>query len=345
VIIDTALTASGAGIPGGSNTDIQFNANGSFGGNVSLTYNVANATLLATNGDFSGNLAVNDVLFTSNINPGGAVVTIPTISTSTINPGGGPWTSDGVLTALGFITGSQGLQMGGGNIFGPSTTFAYTIGANPAATFVEGGFIQLFGSGAGAALNLGTSNVVWVQINSTGQILINPSSSASPGSPLTINYGGPGGAAVFSGTNGLTLISPGGSGQSFGINNSADTAQYFFVSASTGQVSITNQTTQPALTVIGTINTSSDSRIKKDIQRITDHQNIIASLNGVRFTWKRTDEKSVGLIAQDVLAVLPEAISEDKEGSLSLNYNAIVAVLVEEVKALRQEIEALKAKI
>ena len=52
----------------------------------------------------------------------------------------------------------------------------------------------------------------------------------------------------------------------------------------------------------------------------------------------------VGLLAQDVQAVLPEAVTEDANGHLLLDYNAVVAVLVEEVARLRREVDCLKGQ-
>ena len=66
----------------------------------------------------------------------------------------------------------------------------------------------------------------------------------------------------------------------------------------------------------------------------------------MRYTFK--DDPTiyhVGLIAQEVEKVLPEAVTDDADGFKSLDYNAVVAVLVGEVNKLKEEIRELKAKI
>jgi hypothetical protein len=67
----------------------------------------------------------------------------------------------------------------GNNISGPSTAFAYTIGANPSASVTTGGFLQLYGSTNGAAgqVILGNSGVPRLTI--TGAGLITESSSGN----------------------------------------------------------------------------------------------------------------------------------------------------------------------
>lgn len=93
-----------------------------------------------------------------------------------------------------------------------------------------------------------------------------------------------------------------------------------------------------------TFNATSDRKKKKKITKIKDHKEILKGLNGVRFEWKEDSVKSAGLIAQDVEKVLPEAVSTTDAGTKTLNYNAIIGVLVEAVKELQIEVARLKAK-
>jgi hypothetical protein len=103
-------------------------------------------------------------------------------------------------------------------------------------------------------------------------------------------------------------------------------------------------------TVTGTLNAAvlnatSDRNKKTNITKISDAHNIIASLNGVRFNWKDNGNASAGLIAQDVEAVMPELVSTADNGTKSLNYNGVTGALVEAVKDLMSEIKALRAEI
>jgi len=93
------------------------------------------------------------------------------------------------------------------------------------------------------------------------------------------------------------------------------------------------------------LNATSDINLKKDIEVITDATDLIKKLNGVRFTWKVNDRKSLGVIAQEVEELFPELISERTDtGTKSVNYNGLVGVLIEAVKELSTRVEELEKK-
>lgn len=86
------------------------------------------------------------------------------------------------------------------------------------------------------------------------------------------------------------------------------------------------------------INLTSDSRLKENLSPILDALNKLLSLRGYTYKFKDTDYMTAGLLAQEVQKVLPEAVSQDENGYLSLNYNAIIALLV---SALSEQQEVL----
>ena len=93
------------------------------------------------------------------------------------------------------------------------------------------------------------------------------------------------------------------------------------------------------------INATSDINLKKDIEVITDATELIKQLNGVRFTWKVNDRKSLGVIAQEVEELFPELVSERVDtGTKSVNYNGLVGILIEAVKELSTRVEELEKK-
>jgi hypothetical protein len=89
---------------------------------------------------------------------------------------------------------------------------------------------------------------------------------------------------------------------------------------------------------------SSDKAFKTDILHLEDGLDKILSLQGVSFNWKENNEPSIGLIAQDVEKIFPEAVS-GKEGEKAVNYGVLVAPLIEAVKEQQKEIEYLKTEI
>ena len=105
---------------------------------------------------------------------------------------------------------------------------------------------------------------------------------------------------------------------------------------------------------------NSDSRLKDVKETISNALDKVNQLTGVKFTWKRDannpDAKTrIGLIAQDVLSVLPEAVDDetpdiitDEEtgkvsGGLGVRYTELVPLLVNAIKELAHRVEALEA--
>ena len=79
---------------------------------------------------------------------------------------------------------------------------------------------------------------------------------------------------------------------------------------------------------------ASDERLKTNILSIKG-LDIITKLNGVTFDWKKSGEKSAGVIAQDVEKILPEAVSTDKiSGLKSVNAGVLIAPTIEAIKEL-----------
>ncbi len=92
----------------------------------------------------------------------------------------------------------------------------------------------------------------------------------------------------------------------------------------------------------GDICAYSDARLKEDVEVIEGALDKVDSLKGVNFTRIEDKTRSTGLIAQDVLEVLPEAVKTDDEGMHSLAYGNIVGLLVEAIKELKAEVDTLK---
>ena len=128
-------------------------------------------------------------------------------------------------------------------------------------------------------------------------------------------------------------------------------------SATTGAITTTGGVgiggalfTTGAITSANNITAYSDFRIKDNISVIDDALNKVNQLKGV--TYNRTDisdkdKRYVGLIAQDVQSVMPEAVNvnNDELNTLSVDYQGLVGLLVESIKELKLEIDALKGGV
>ena len=89
-------------------------------------------------------------------------------------------------------------------------------------------------------------------------------------------------------------------------------------------------------------NTLSDETKKKNITAINNPFLVLNQIHGVEFEWLANDQKSAGVIAQNVEAVLPHLVTTNKFGIKSVNYDGLIAYLIEAVKALGTELEELK---
>jgi hypothetical protein len=121
--------------------------------------------------------------------------------------------------------------------------------------------------------------------------------------------------------------------------------------ASDGNVGIGTISPQYKLDVAGTIRgdnvSPSDRRWKADIVPLEGALERVTQLRGVRFRWNdpsRGTGPQIGVIAQEVEQVFPEVVSTDSEGYKSVAYDRLVAPLIEAVKELKAENEALKAE-
>ena len=98
------------------------------------------------------------------------------------------------------------------------------------------------------------------------------------------------------------------------------------------------------ITATGNITAFSDARIKGDLLEIEDSLSKVQKLTG--YTYTRTDLNDdlryVGLIAQDVQAVVPEAVRENTDGTLSVDYMGLVGLLVQSIKELDKRIKDLE---
>lgn len=100
---------------------------------------------------------------------------------------------------------------------------------------------------------------------------------------------------------------------------------------------------QGAINASGSVTSASDIRLKTDVVKIEDALDKVKNLSGYSFYYKNNIEKrQLGLIAQEVESVLPEAVFKDDDGYMSVAYGNIVAVLIEAIKSQQVQIDDLR---
>jgi len=94
--------------------------------------------------------------------------------------------------------------------------------------------------------------------------------------------------------------------------------------------------------VDGNILSASDIRYKKDINKIDNALSKLNLLSGYTFHNILINKKQSGLIAQEVLNVIPEVVSEDDNGYLSIAYGNLAGLIIESIKELKNDIDNIK---
>lgn len=85
----------------------------------------------------------------------------------------------------------------------------------------------------------------------------------------------------------------------------------------------------------------SDQSLKTQVQPLTGSTEQVLKLQGSKFAWKQDGREDIGLIAQNVKEVYPQLVHE-KEGLLTVDYEKLVAPLIESVRELNARIEVLE---
>jgi len=98
-------------------------------------------------------------------------------------------------------------------------------------------------------------------------------------------------------------------------------------------------------TLSGDLTINSDMRLKSNIISLSGALAKLLEIDGKSYTMKSNDKDAkIGLLAQDVQKVLPELVKEadDKEGTLSVNYQGLIPVLINAIKEQQKQIDELK---
>jgi hypothetical protein len=193
-----------------------------------------------------------------------------------------------------------------------------------------------FGEASGATRLLVTSGHIMqfetnsserMRIDSTGRLLIGHTSAVGGHSELLgIDCDASSSYGIF--------ISGNGSG-------ATQTAVRFFDSgASAGVVGAITFTTDSTAYA-----TSSDARLK-DITGEARGLEVINELNPVAYNWKKSGKADEGLIAQEVLDLVPNAVHQSTDDEMySMDYSKLVVHLVKAVQEQQAQIEALQSEI
>jgi len=186
-------------------------------------------------------------------------------------------------------------------------------------------------SGSNSNLLLQTGGTERARIDSNGNVQINTTNAAATGTTCR-----------FTIEDGTTYLP-------FGINNNAagtgasNVALFARNGTTTGTISVTGTTTA--------YNTSSDYRLKHDVQPMLSGLSTIAALKPSTYKWNADNSYGEGFIAHELQAVIPQAVTGEKDamnddGSIKpqgVDYSKVVVHLVAAIQELKADFDAYKA--
>lgn len=126
-----------------------------------------------------------------------------------------------------------------------------------------------------------------------------------------------------------------------------------------GQVSIGTPEQLATLTVAGdicatgSIGACSDARFKTNVSPLENALQLVSKMRGVSFQWNRKnyserrfqDRPQIGLVAQELLSVVPEVVTMDAAGYYSVDYGKLTPLLVEAIKEQQKIITGQSTEI
>ena len=101
-------------------------------------------------------------------------------------------------------------------------------------------------------------------------------------------------------------------------------------------------------TLSGELTINSDMRLKSNILSLSGALAKLLEIDGKTYTMKSNEKDAkIGLLAQDVQKVLPELVKEadDKEGTLSVNYQGLIPVLINAIKEQQEQLKEIKENV
>ncbi len=234
------------------------------------------------------------------------------------------------LVLAGNMSGSGNMGIGGGLIVGGAGTSAFS-GSVYVASGVTADSIALGGGYSDGGTGLSISSGGALSMN--GALAVG---SPGEGVDSTFHGGTSGEAFVFDASENHIKIQNSSAATLVTMGGNATTDYGVDVGGGSAGTDNINKVRASAFV------TFSDESLKKDIEQMNGALDTVMSLKGVEFTWKNSDARDFGFIAQDVQEVLPQAVHENA-GVHGVDYSRLTSVLVEAVKAQQVQIEELKA--
>jgi Chaperone of endosialidase len=244
-----------------------------------------------------------------------------------------------------------------------STAFAITL---PDSGSCNGNCLSITSNAGTLSAIGGTTTVAGIGVSGAanssqgfGLYATNPNGIASFGSGVTgvkgvssatgnTGYGVYGVTAQTSLGVGVKGEAPPGSTAVWGLNINGQAAWFDGKTTANGDFQVNGN---PFCAGCTAFTNNSDSRLKKNIKTVDGALEQLLRLRGVTFEWKEPAEHGNhrglqrGFVAQEVEQVMPEWVGVDEKGFKTLNTTGLEALLVESIRTLKTENDALRDRV
>lgn len=263
----------------------------------------------------------------------------------------GAATFGSTLAVTGAVTLSSTLAVTG------NTTLSGTLAVSGATTLasnglnvgsgqlaVSGGNVSMSGNLAVTGTSAFTGNAAFSTLSASGAATLSSTLAVTGTTTLnaatTINLASAGALNInTSGTlNGLRFYS----GSTITGQLGASTTYPFYVSNASGTAMIYSDTSGN-FTATANISAYSDAKLKTNVRTIDDALALVEQLRGVYYERIDSGEEGIGVIAQELRNVFPQAVHEN-DGTLAVSYGNLVGPLIEAVKILSARVKKLEVR-
>ncbi|GLR20177.1 tail fiber domain-containing protein [Portibacter lacus] len=234
-------------------------------------------------------------------------------------------------------SGEKNIAIGENALFS-STNGLYNVGIGTDALYYSFGGIGNSALGHNALTFGGTNNTA---IGYNSQVISGYSNSTAIGANATVGMSN----AVVLGNNvnvGIGTSSPGFKLHVIGSGSFQNLLQVG------GQLNVSGN-----ICYTGSIGACSDIRYKKDFESFTQTLDKLKTIKGQYYYWNQedfpekdfSDERQIGVMAQEVETAFPELVMTDKEGYKSVDYSRLTPILLEAIKEQQILIENQESRI
>ena len=225
---------------------------------------------------------------------------------------------------VGIGTSSPAVQL---DVVGNSAAVQVSESGGAAARIVAGGSSAFLGTYSNHPLLFLTNATERARIDASGNLLVGTTTAL--GSALT--------------TRNSATSDPVHAIQHY----STAAADWYMIRFFNGAGSAGGSITMNTSTLVVAYNTSSDYRLKEDVQPMSGASERILALNPVNFAWKADGTRVDGFLAHEAQAVVPAAVTGEKDGEemQAIDHSKLVPLLTAALQEALQKIDALEARI